>query len=292
MYISFLYSSDIYKLDLKNDKLELVAQFDQFHFNNIANDTLGNGAFRAWFYAPQYSSKQNKFVRKIKIDGYNNFKAFSISQVFDENMNLIGYSFEDSIWSSFNIDSRGEIVTYKKDDHYLSYRVTGFTNEEMSVEEIEDRFLVKKNIQQTKSISIDKTKIDINDRMMLYINDLEISQPVKLVLISSDVLCGHCIEFLMNDLNNNKEEFISQNIRFVFYGTDIMSMVNIINRYHLESRFYILDSENRNSMYFKSEEMQGYPLVIYQKNKIDFVKTDFSNLTKDFKKFKKKKIKK
>lgn len=292
MYISFLYSSDIYKLDLKTNKFECIRQFDDFHFNNIANDTLENGAYRAWFYAPKYSYVNNLFIREIKIDGYKNFKAFSISQVLDENMNLVGYSFEDATWSSFNIDSRGEIVTYKKDDHYLSYRVTGFTNEEMSVEEIENRFLVKKNIQQTKSISIDKTKIDLNDRMIMYLNDLDLSQPIKLVLISSDVLCGHCIEYLMNELKNNKEEFIEQNIKYVFHGTDVMSMVNIINKYHIESRFYYLDTENKNVIYFTGEEMNGYPLVIYQKNKIDIVKTDFSKLTKDFEKFKKKKIRK
>jgi hypothetical protein len=162
----------------------------------------------------------------------------------------------------------------------------------MSVEEIENQFLVKKNIQQTKSISIDKTKIDLNDRMIMYLNDLDLSQPIKLVLISSDVLCGHCIEYLMNELKNNKEEFIEQNIKYVFHGTDVMSMVNIINKYHIESRFYYLDTENKIAIYFMGEEMNGYPLVIYQKNKIDIVKTDFSKLTKDFEKFKKKKIRK
>lgn len=289
MYISYLYTSEIYKLNLKNNNFELVAQFNQFCFNNAANDTT-NGDFRAWFYAPKYSKKHNVFVRKITIDGYKYFKPFSISQVLDEKMNLIGCSFEDSTWTSFVVDSRGEIITNKKDEQYLSYRITGYKTEDLSVEELENRFLVKKHVQQTKSVSIDKTKIGFKARLAVYLNELGISQPVKLVFISSDVICGHCIEFLMNELQNNKEEFIDQNIVYVFYGTNIISMVNIINKYHVEKRFYFLDTENKNAMYFTSNEMQGYPLVICRKNKIDILKTDFSNMAIDFDRFKKKKL--
>ncbi len=126
--------------------------------------------------------------------------------------------------------------------------------------------------------------------MALYLNELGISQPVKLVFISSDVICGHCIEFLMNELQNNKEEFIDQKIVYIFHGSDVMSMVTIIKKYHIEKRFYFFDTENKNAMYFTANEMQGYPLAIFQNDKIDILTTDFSKLAKDFARFKKKKL--
>lgn len=108
---SFDYSSDLFNYNINKDTINFVKKFPNF-FENIPNPT--RECHYTHYSKMKFSSIENVFIRDLSIYDFENFEDFQISQILDENFNLVGYFVEDSIYEYMDVNANGELVVLNK----------------------------------------------------------------------------------------------------------------------------------------------------------------------------------
>lgn len=283
---SFMYSSEIYRYDLEKDTSYMISSFSDFFFNNAKEDDTLSFSHNTDFMCPIYSKKRNVFLRLISVSNYKNYKKFFITQILDKNLNLIGYVFEDSVWTSPHLGCSGDIIVYNKTNEFLSHKIEIEDIQNFTIEEIENSFLIQKPISKNQAAFVlDFNRISLETRLQLYLQDMAVEENSKIVMISTDILCGNCIDFLMQELQNNQTRFKQKNIKYLFYGKNITSAVSIISAYRVKRDFFLIDDKQSYPSFFAKDEMTAYSLINYNAAKLELIQTDYSNLHEDFSRF-------
>lgn len=282
IYYSFFHSSDIYQYDLTKGKGSFVKAFNDVPFENVVigeNDT--NNYHYSHFFAPIYSEQKNVFVRTISVTNYKNFKHFKVSQLFDDDFDLIGYHFEDSIYSNIDVGPNGQLIIRNKETEKV-YIVNEW-------EEVYNAGInyVEKNILQLKQI--DKkpniSKISYQKRIARYLEELELlkNKEDKIVLISSDIACANCFDFLFTKISDQE----TNNFKYVVYGDDIEFIHQLIDNYEISAgNNLIIDSNKQYKTYIKEKEYKINPFVeVHKDNTIDIIKYETLNISNEFEAF-------
>lgn len=257
------YSPVVYGYNLLKDSIYVVYLTNDFPFHN---DTLNNSKLSVVFNCPVFNKENNYFIRGINVNNYKNYENFEISQFFDSSFNSLGFSFSNSIWSSLNANSQGKLIVSDKGNRYLSYLVKLGRVSLMSFNEIESGFLVRNELagQSNKKKHIENMfENKYEDRLNKYINTLKFENVQKYVLINTDILCSHCIEFLMNKLNSKNELLRNNKVKYVFYGNNLRFAEDLMNQYQISSFDLIyIDSKCEYFNYLKPEEYSRNPLIV------------------------------
>lgn len=268
IYYSFTHSSDIYKYDLIKDSSILVKSFPDFYFNNLLDPIVDTG-FKAFFNAPVYSITNKIFLRNISIKTNSNLKSYGITQILDQNMNLIGYNFEDSIWTPLSIDSKGNLVRKNKIERYNSYTAKITETFNMPIDQIENLnpFKVKKTPQVQKFTTFEE-----------YFKILKVNTNNRIILIPGEESCGTCLSFLLKRLDN--ENLVkSKKIKIIFFNASKDFYKKSISNYGDPIRNHSqLDDVNHIKNLIKPEEIGKILLISYMNDKCIIVKATPSNI--------------
>jgi hypothetical protein len=283
IFLSYLYSSDIYKYNIARDKEELVARFPKIVFNNKINDTSD---YAVTFKAPIYCKRERLYLRSFYVRIYKDYKNFSGVQVLDTNLNIIAYDFGDSLYFPLKMNYEGRLVKTNRNtfvNHYVSIN-ENFSH--LTISEVEDKYLRKKpKVIRKKSFMIDKEKVPYRDRLDLYLNLLEISYGTKLILINTNMMCSDCMNFLFAEMNKSKSDS-SVAIKFLFYGDDLNYALDIINKYKLKGgASFIFDEKQIYREVFMESEMHRNSFVYYKQNKMELIEYEPSTIVKKYKEF-------
>jgi hypothetical protein len=281
---SFLHSSNIYELTLSDNSAKQIASFDGFVFNNYPM-SKDKSIVRADFFAPVFTLIEQVYVRGIYVREYKNFKPFRISQILDEKMKLIGYSFGVGSWSNVVINRDGHLIVRNKDDGFFSYYCTITDVNKLKIEDAENQFLERKPIVNRTKISEQMESTSFEVRMKLYLEALQLSESLTVVLISTDVLCGHCIDFLMKQFQMNVEKFKKQKISYVFWGNDLSTMASVLSNYRINLGDIELDFDGLYSEFLHPKELGQYSFVLNDGDNLQFHKSELNNLVQDFEKY-------
>ncbi|MBP1672439.1 MAG: hypothetical protein H6Q25_254 [Bacteroidetes bacterium] len=268
IYYSFTHSSDIFKYDIKKDTSILIKSFPDFYYNNI-QDPLVDSGHSSFFKAPVYSSKENIYLRQILV--YPDLKSinFNMVQILDKNMNLIGYQFEDSIWSFLNFDNNGNLICSKISENYNPYNAKIMDKHYISICDVE-----KLNPLKEKKEPIKKPFTSFEE----YFKISNITSQNKIIMIPGDEVCGTCLNYLLNNINNQKLiQF--QKIKIIFFNAKKDFYNNIEKNYgKVITGNSILDSTNNINGILKPEDVGKILLIKYENNKYSVVKATPSNI--------------
>jgi hypothetical protein len=278
------YSPKIYGYNLLKDSAYLVFEARDFPF---CNDSINpNNHFSVLFSCPVYNRKYKKFTRLVKVKGYKDYQDFEFTQIFDSSFISLGYVFSDSGMTSINTNAQEEFIVSDKTDKYLSYLINLGKTSRKTLPEIESDFFVLKH--SNKRVR-DNRKIfnkSYEERLLEYIKSLNLKDAEKIVLINTDILCSHCIDYLMGKLKENADLFVKQRIKYVFYGDNLRFAEEIMKDYQIASfDLVFIDSKNSYISFIKPEEYSKNPLIIqkhsslklflYEPEKINEVFTEF-----------------
>ncbi len=282
MYISFYYSNKIYKIDLLTYKKELV-------YNDINCPFESTDSVASYFYRPIFVEGPNVFIRRIGVLNYKNFKYFDVSQVFDEKFKLLGYSFSDSVYSSLVGEDFGNIYIIDKTKNYLPYKVRIDGSYILALNEL-DSLLVSNKIPKKTNTKTVITSINFNipylDRLGMYFESLGIKPDAKIIVISTDVFCGDCIDFIMKKFQTNQQYYVDNNIKILFFGSNITMPSEIIRNYKVQALSQIIiDIDLKYKTYLHNEEMHNDPFVIFTKTDLKIIPKDPSSLVEGYKNF-------
>ena len=268
IYYSFNHSSDIFKYDILKDTSILIRSFPDFYYNNIQDPIVDSG-HSSFFKAPVYSSKENIYLRQILV--YPDIKSinFNMVQILDKNMNLIGYQFEDSIWSFLKFDNNGNLICSKKAEKYKPYNAKIIDKHYIPFCEVENLNPYKK-----KNEPIKKSLTSFEE----YFTIKNISKENKIIMIPCDEVCGTCLNYLLNNINDQKL-IQSQKIKIIFFNAKKDFFTSIQKNYGKTiTSNSILDSTSNINGILKPEDVGKILLIKYEKNKYSVVKATPSNI--------------
>jgi hypothetical protein len=268
IYYSFTHSSDIFKYDLKNDTSILVKSFPDFYFNNLLDPIVDSG-FKAFFNAPVYSTTDKIFLRNISIKTNSNPKSFGITQILDHDMKLIGYNFEDSIWTSLSIDYKGNLVRKNKIERYNSYTAKIKETYNIPLDQIENLNPFKvKNAPQVQRINTFEE----------YFKILKVNTNNRIILIPGEESCGTCLSFLLKRLDN--ENLVkSKKVKIIFFNASKDFYKKTISNYGDPIRNNSqLDDTNNIKNLIKPEDIGKILLISFINDKYIIVKATPSNI--------------
>ncbi len=279
------YSPIIYAYNLLRDSSYIVFEDADFPFRN---DTIKGSRTSVVFSCPVYNSKYKKFIRHAKVHAYKNYQSFEVAQIFDSSFISLGYVFSDSSMTSINTNAQEEFIVSDKTDRYLSYLIKLDRISNKSLNEIENDFLVIKHSNKEKADVQKLLNKTYEKRLQLYINSLDLINTHKVVLINTDIICSHCIDYLMGELKKNADLFVKQRIKYVFYGDNLRFAEEIMKDYQIVSfDLVFMDSKNSYISFIKPEEYSKNPFIIqkdstlkvflYEPDKINEVFTEFMN---------------
>jgi hypothetical protein len=268
IYYSFNHSSDIFKYDIKKDTSILIKSFPDFYYNNI-QDPLVDSGHSSFFKAPVYSSKENIYLRQILVYPDKNSINFNLVQILDENMNLIGYQFEDSTWSFLKFGNSGNLICSKKSENYNPYNAKIIDKHYIPFCDVEKLYPLKE-----KKEPIKKPLTSFEE----YFKISNISTQNKIIMIPGDEVCGTCLNYLLNNINNQKL-IQSKKIKIIFFNAKKDFYNNIEKNYgKVITGNSILDSTNNINGILKPEDVGKILLIKYENNKYSVVKATPSNI--------------
>lgn len=268
IYYSFNQSSEIFKYNIKNDTSILIKSFPDFYYNNI-QDPLVDSAHSSFFKAPVYSSKENIFLRQILV--YPDLKSinFNVVQILDKNMNLIGYQFEDSTWSILEFDNNGNLICSKKSENYKPYNAKIMDKHYFPFSEVDNLNPLKKKKELIKNSFSSFEE---------YFNLQKIPKEFKIIMIPGDEVCGNCLNYLLNNINNQKL-IKSQKIKIIFFNAKKDFYKSIEKNYgKIITNNSILDSMSNINGILKPEDVGKILLIKYEQNKYSVVKATPANI--------------
>ena len=284
---TFDYSPVIYGYNLLKDSTYILNLAEEFLF---CNDTDSNNANRisVFFSCPVFNKKYKMFTRLIKVKNYKNYKPFEITQFFDTTFSNVGFVFSDSLYTSVYSNSKGNFIISDKTNNYLSYIVEPGKVLIKSIRDIEEEYLVEKEVFKTKKKLNNRFDKKYKDRLSDYLKSLELINAKKVVLINTDIMCSHCIDFLMNELKRYSDTLKSRNLKYVFFGRNIRFAEELMKEYQISSfELVVIDTKNNYLSYIRADEYSKDPFIVcrenefkiftYEPNKIKEVFVEFIN---------------
>jgi len=280
IYYVFHESPDIFELDIKANRITKVYRFDKDNFfdntyyydSNQVNDSM----VQTLFYKPEYSAVKDIYIRNIDIRNYKNYKKKVITQIFDNKMNLLGYSIADtSIYFLYVLN--GEICLTSKSGGKSYFQSLGKTRK-MKVQEIEQRYFEVEPVKVKKSRS---SKImGLDSRLLVYLINLKIPFGSKTVVVNMDRICSSCVEILFENLKNRMTEYEEKKIYYVFYGANKDFAKEMLSNYKIpQTKLVVIDNQNKFVDYLSKEDFDYYFFIKTSTDgQINYVKSDFKEV--------------
>ncbi|MCF8297724.1 MAG: DUF4221 domain-containing protein [Saprospiraceae bacterium] len=285
IYYSFPYSSSIYEYNYKDDKMVMEKHFPPCHFDNIGvynSIDLEEINIASNFHPPIYCKSNNLYLRTVEVSEYKDIKRFTIVQILDTNLNILGYSFSDSIYGNISI-YHDSVCRYNKSNH-KNYFVQLGNYEEIDLQKIETQFLSKKTINNSLKKNDIISKKDFNSRMIDYMNLLKLPKNSKIITIYTDETCSTCLDYLMKSYLKNEGIYKQNKIYYLFIGSDPSIASSIMNNYKIHNTLnIIIDNKFQYKNFMFKEELPYYYLIKYDSiNFIKIFKCQFDNLIPNY----------
>ncbi|MEA3496375.1 MAG: hypothetical protein U9R42_10110 [Bacteroidota bacterium] len=281
IYYVHQHSPNIYEFDVKNNKLLNIIKYpENLFYNNkgFLDSTLVNDSLtRSDFYAPVYYKKENVYIRKISLEAYKDYMKLDFVQILDKNLNVLGYSFADSLQSSIYV-SGGALCRFNMQDRVTYNHSLGQTKK-MKLNEIENEFFKKKIKAKKKKKNL--LNISIEDRLFLLIKELKIAPGSKVITINTNRTCSTCIKFLMEMLKENIKKFEEENIYYLFTGYNKSFTNKILKNYKIpETKVVILEYSGKSFKYIYDDERNYYYFIDYSSDgKFEIEKANFREVS-------------
>jgi hypothetical protein len=259
----YFHSPSIYKYSLKDKTIKELYSSDDFIQNLYGDDTL-NVNYYYQFDDIIYNKKMDVFIRNISIKfPYNFRKSFKIKEIFDADFNPLGYFFQDSI--GYLVIKNGSFYIYTKSRNSLPIKITDTVD--ASVDSLMKIYIPKKEPEK----EILRSDLGFKERLELYYSNLGIPDSSSVLQINSDILCVHCIEYLAEKIKKNPDN----NIYFVFVGSDMDDVRNLIYKYEIKSgEKIIIDIGWSYGNYFTIEEQMNNYIIRDKKGEISIIGFD------------------
>lgn len=260
IYYVHQYSPTIYEYDFIKDKLIRKFEFSdqEFYCNHkfIDSMVIDNETTQSLFNAPFYVQDENIYLRQIEIRKYKDYKSKILTQIFDTNMKLLGYSLSDSNYSSL-YSSHGKLCKTKLFTQEVFNQTLGHPKI-LSINEIESKYFNKIYSTKTKEPLI----MGLNNRIIIYLDKYKLVPNSKTILINTNSICSSCIKELMEKLVNNLDMFEENNITYFFYGDDQKIADRIIENYKIpKTKAVFLEYSTAYKQYINNDETQLYYFI-------------------------------
>jgi hypothetical protein len=284
---TFDYSSTIYKYNLNTNMSGPVYKLKDFYFENRIVKNPDTNIFYSEFYCPVFVKKDNIFIRRIKVHNYKQFEDFEISQIFNDSLKIMFNNYSDSTYSSIRINANGDLIVSDKSNSYISSLIK-ISKDYQNITVNDDDLRLKRKIIKSNvtKINADVKKLSLNDRLKKYIYSIGLQNARKVVLINTDIMCSHCIEYIMTELKNNEQNFQSKNVFYLFYGENIKFSQDILETYKISNLDIIsIDETHAYLNYLNEEEYVIDRFVVLQNNQIKVFEYFPDNLKQIFDEF-------
>jgi len=277
---SFDYSTDIYRLNLNTDSVELIKSFPDFPFNNVPNPT--NDCHSTMVGQLNYSPLEKKYIRDLFVRNYENYEDFTLTQVLDENFNLIGYYIGNSLFSFLKFNAQDQFILLNKSDNYHGSVVKVNEVNELNINDLKNNYLQKKNTVPKKNITFDYSLLNQTQKIELYISHFQIPKNSKIVILSLDN-CGYVLDYVFSTLLPKIEEL---NLHCIIYAesTDMLKQLMKSNNIQLDKNIHIDYSALYKDLI--ESDIQSNLILVNQNKKDDkIVFSTYKTLIKDLKNF-------
>lgn len=224
---------------------------------------------------------KKSYVREFYVKNVNGFTDFYATQVLDDKMNLLGYSFGDSNFTSIQTNKDGIFIVRDKNSSYIGYKVDiNISQFENDKEKIESKFLIKntlpKNIIENEINSIDTL---FETRIKAYLKEMGFLNKKKIVFITTDAICHNCLEFTIDYFNKNKKDLDKNKIIYLFVGMNVKFNKEILENYKLKSSNNVKIDLNRVFInYFDNDESKKNYVIENVDGEINITTFDYSNV--------------
>lgn len=283
IYYSFFYSSSIYRYDIFDKEVEKLNSYPEFPFNNVIigkNDSLGQ--YETHFFSPVYSSENDIFVREISVNNYKDFERFKVSQMLDSEFRLIGYHFEDSLYSNIKVGPFGNLLVLNKAtrDYFIvkDFNVVNKINKKEVEGKILDKKITEKDYRNERGSYTQRVN-DYLDSLGLLRN----GKDKKIILISTNIVCSDCIDHLFSKY----KELSNKDFVYVLFGSDIDFIEKILHNYRIDvdDKHIYIDKSKTYSNYLREKEYNLNSFVNITKDSIQVIKYDIKNIEDQFDSF-------
>lgn len=280
MLYSYDFSSDIYKFNIKTDSSELIKSFPDFPFNNIPNPK--EECFSSRFGKLKFSPLENVFYRDIFVRNFENYKDFNLTQVLDDQLNLVGYYIENSSYCCLERNGYGEFVLLNVKKNYFGSVVKIGSIKLVPFGELVNNYLPKKPIETQNVVFFNDPTLSENQIIDTYISEFKIPKNSKVVIFKFDN-CGYATDYLIKQMAKTNDK---NPIYYIVYGENCGSIITFLESMKITNMDYIkFDLKNIYKGYIKDDIRNQVLLVKNKKNKFKMVKSNNTTLYKEFKHF-------
>lgn len=281
----------VYLHNLKSNTSTEVFSANNFPFRNNEIGDLDPPRFFS-FQSFDFSAKENIFLRHIYAADSEHYESFRILQLFDHQFNLMGCQFlngrkasqlTDTTFGSFFFDGDRNLSLRPTNQDDVYYHVKPGNPTIWQMDSIENTILPKKKKLNT---SVPLMSLPYEERVMMYFEEMKIPEGSKIIVIGFDKACVHCLEYLFMACRHHEKAFLSQNIRYLFIGSDPAFVDQMIAGYKIPPEFVWVDEEMVFKKYFAPVERSLNPLVHYKNSKeAKVIIYDFKTVATDFQTF-------
>ena len=206
LIVSFTNSPNIYCYDFDKDSLFLTGDCSCIFHNTDSASMKPDSIYSTFkFLAPEWNYKSNIYTRTIQLYANRIFGRTRIVQLLDSNLNSLGYLCEDEHFYT-PYYSNGSWRAQSKDDNRC-YEVS-LTDKTTPCPV--DEFMKK---YKPAATVLPDGKIPVN----VFFNNLGI--PIKkdniILIINMNYPCGHCLEYLLDEMRQHQNEYEAHGVYFV-----------------------------------------------------------------------------
>jgi hypothetical protein len=231
-------------------------------------------------------------LRWVTIREYKHYQPFRILQVFDRQFNLTGCLIYDGArftwlndqkYGTLFFDKQGLFSVSLKDVSGLYLHVQPDSPVWRSVEYIEQNLLT---VKAEPTIDEAFEHLSYHERILLYLEDLGITDSTKVIVIYYAAACPHVFNYLLSACRGDSVTFQSERIRYLFQDWDRSMAGKLAGANQIPSEWIIVDDEQIYQKYLHKEEYGNNPLIhYYNRQKGEVIVYDLGDLTTEFRKF-------
>ncbi len=206
LIVSFTNSPNIYCYDFEKDSLFLTDDCDCiFHNTDSASMKPDSNYSTFKFWNPEWHSESNIYTRTIQLYANGMFGRTRIVQLLDSNLRSLGYLCENKHFYT-PYYSNGSWRAQSKDDN-LIYEVS--LSEKTVICPVDE--FMKKYKPAATVLPDGKTPVNV------FFKNLGI--PIKnnniILIININYPCGHCLEYLLDEMRQHQNEYEAHGVYFV-----------------------------------------------------------------------------
>ncbi len=224
LLLSFLYSPSVYAYDFSDDTLVRVTGFDECFFNNFSSEQPSS-EMGCSFEPPFYCRDKNIYLRRINVRKYYDYDPFRIVQVFDRKFRSRGYVLQADGHGALNCFDDRTLVFDMNNRIWMTTSFSG--SQKIPI----DEFHQKLKRPSTKQQPVIKTDQTMEVRMEEYLQELGIPDSSLVVLISSEYLCAHCLNHLMDLLEKNYDQYKESSVFYLITTNSEEQYTRLFGRY-------------------------------------------------------------